>query len=96
VRDRYGLDDDLGELVAAYRRSYPGHVRPVDEETRTALAELRVRGWRIGIATNGEPSQLRKIELARPRAASAPPGSRAGANGRSTRSGRVPSRRPFG
>lgn len=64
MRDRYGLDDDLGELVAAYRRSYPGHVRPVDEETRTALAELRASGWRIGIATNGEPSQLRKIELA--------------------------------
>lgn len=64
VCDRYGLDDDVHELVAAYRRSYPENVLPVDAETRAALGELRAGGWRIGIATNGEPSQQRKIELA--------------------------------
>jgi FMN phosphatase YigB (HAD superfamily) len=64
VCERYGLDDDVGALVAGYRASYPENVRPVDAETGAALAELRAGGWRIGIATNGEPSQRRKIELA--------------------------------
>jgi putative hydrolase of the HAD superfamily len=64
VRRRYGVEDPVAELVAAYRRSYPEGYRPVDGETRAALAELRARGWRIGIATNGEPTQGRKIELA--------------------------------
>ena len=63
VRAHFGLDDPVAALVAAYDEAYPRAVGPAGAETFTALAELRERGWRIGIVTNGPPSQLVKIEV---------------------------------
>jgi putative hydrolase of the HAD superfamily len=61
---RYGVPDRIGDLVRSYRAQYPQCVRPPDTPTTAALAELRRRGWRIGIVSNGAPSQLAKIEVA--------------------------------
>lgn len=47
--------------MAAYRHDYPRCVQPPPEETRAALQELRERGWRIGIVSNGAPSQQAKL-----------------------------------
>jgi putative hydrolase of the HAD superfamily len=61
ARERYGLLDSVDDLVAAYREDYPRCMPPLPTETRNALGDLRAAGWRIGIATNGEPSQETKI-----------------------------------
>jgi putative hydrolase of the HAD superfamily len=64
VRKRFGLEEPVEDLVAAYRRDYPAHVQPPPPETLAALHELRERGWRLGIVTNGAPSQEAKIDVA--------------------------------
>jgi putative hydrolase of the HAD superfamily len=61
ARQRYRLRDSVDELVAAYRIEYPRCMPPLPEETRSALRTLRAAGWKIGIATNGAPSQESKI-----------------------------------
>jgi HAD superfamily hydrolase (TIGR01549 family) len=64
VRARYRLDDPVNELVAAYRKEYPRCFEPVGRETLAALGELRKRGWKIGIVSNGSPTQEAKIDAA--------------------------------
>jgi putative hydrolase of the HAD superfamily len=64
VRSRYRLADGVEDLVAAYRRDYPQHVPPLEEETLTALHDLRARGWKVGIVSNGPPTQEAKIVAA--------------------------------
>jgi FMN phosphatase YigB (HAD superfamily) len=61
ARERYALQDPVETLVKQYREDYPRCVPPLPGETRSALADLRVAGWRIGIASNGAPSQETKI-----------------------------------
>ena len=63
VRGHFGLDDAVAALATAYDEAYPRAVGPVSAETLAALAELRERGWSIGIVTNGPPSQEVKIEV---------------------------------
>ncbi len=61
VRDQFGLPDSTEELIADYRSSYPAFFLP-DPAVNQALSALRTSGWRIGVATNGPPSQLEKLD----------------------------------
>ncbi len=63
ARQRFGLTESVAELVATYRQEYPTFYRP-DDEINTALVRLRRAGWRIGVVTNGPPSQHEKVERA--------------------------------
>lgn len=60
VRDRFGVAASVDELVTSYRGHYPAQFRP-EPGVRAALAVLRAGGWKIGIVTNGPPSQEAKI-----------------------------------
>ncbi len=64
VRDRFSLDRSVSELVAAYRRDYPTYALPPSAEAIALLRRLREVGWRIGVVTNGHPTQSRKLEAA--------------------------------
>lgn len=57
VRERFGIADPVDELVRAYRAALPPLIPPPSSETADALGALRARGWRIGIVTNGSPTQ---------------------------------------
>lgn len=61
VRLRWGLDRAADELVEQYQAEYAGHVR-LGDEIAIALRVLRDAGCRLGIVTNGAPSQVDKIE----------------------------------
>jgi putative hydrolase of the HAD superfamily len=63
VRQRYGLEAPTEDLIAAYRVAYPGFFEP-DPAVNEALGRLRHGGWRIGVITNGPPSQRHKMERA--------------------------------
>lgn len=60
VRDRCGVTTGVDELVRRYRAEYPRYFEPAPD-VRAALTLLRAAGWKIGIVTNGPPSQNRKI-----------------------------------
>ncbi|WP_188196953.1 HAD family hydrolase [Nonomuraea sp. SYSU D8015] len=61
VRERYALAEPVGELLAAYCRRMPHHVRCYPG-VLDGLAELRALGWRVGVVTNGLPdNQLGKL-----------------------------------
>jgi putative hydrolase of the HAD superfamily len=61
VQARYRLEEQVEDLVAAYLTGVPRLVQPAGKETLAALTCLRVSEFRIGIATNGAPSQEEKI-----------------------------------
>jgi putative hydrolase of the HAD superfamily len=61
VRERFGLAVTAERLEADYHRVYPAYVRPPGPETFSALRDLRAAGWRIGLVTNGAPSQEAKL-----------------------------------
>ncbi len=50
-------------MLAAYSLDYPDRFRP-DPAVIGALARLREAGWRVAVATNGAPTQRRKIDNA--------------------------------
>jgi HAD superfamily hydrolase (TIGR01549 family) len=60
VRDRFGVTTSVDELVTRYRSEYPTHFEP-EADVRAALTTLRADGWKVGIVTNGPPSQNAKI-----------------------------------
>ena len=57
------LPDDVDELIAAYRLTYFEHYTP-DPAVSAALGALKEAGWKVGVATNGPPSQREKLERA--------------------------------
>lgn len=57
VRDRFGLDATTSTLQRDYYERYPAFTVPPSAATVEALAELRERGWRLGLVTNGPPMQ---------------------------------------
>ncbi len=63
ARRRLGLRDDVAGLVADYRARYPDYFAP-DQIVHAALGMLREEGWRVGVVTNGPPTQRHKIERA--------------------------------
>ena len=62
VRDRFGLDVPVDELVEAYHVDYPAGFSFPDS-SRTALRRLRSAGWKIAVVTNGPAFQERKLEV---------------------------------
>ena len=63
VRGRYGLAQTTDDLIEAYRASYPDFFEP-NPSVNQALRRLRSLDWRIGVVTNGPPSQRTKLERA--------------------------------
>ncbi len=63
VRRRFGLAARVDQLMAEYRVSYPDCFRP-EPAVQAALVRLRGAGWRIGLVTNGPPTQREKLERA--------------------------------
>ena len=63
MRARYGLAETTERLIATYRSTYLEHLEP-DPSVGSALRLLRSRGWRIGVVTNGPPTQRDKLERA--------------------------------
>lgn len=57
------LPEGVDELIAAYRRTYFDHYTP-DPAVSAALGALKKAGWKVGVATNGPPSQRKKLERA--------------------------------
>jgi putative hydrolase of the HAD superfamily len=62
AKDKFGLSQPVGELVASYRSDYLNFCRP-DETVLVVLTSLREGGWHIGIVTNGPmPQQADKAD----------------------------------
>ncbi|WP_127936722.1 HAD family hydrolase [Nonomuraea polychroma] len=62
VRARYSLAESVEELLAACRRRMPDLVECYPG-VLAGLAQLRARGWRVGIVTNGAlGNQLGKLQ----------------------------------
>jgi putative hydrolase of the HAD superfamily len=64
VRARFELDTSVRDLVGDYRETYPRLMEPPRPEAVQRLEELRERGWKIAIVTNGSASQELKLEAA--------------------------------
>ena len=67
LRERFGLEESVEDLVVAYWVEYLSFYRP-DPEVISAVTRLRGAGWRVGIVTNGSSTQREKVT---------PPGSQA-------------------
>jgi HAD superfamily hydrolase (TIGR01549 family) len=63
ARRRLELGDDVERLISDYRSRYPEYFAP-DGAVQDALGLLRDDGWRIGVVTNGPPTQRHKIDRA--------------------------------
>lgn len=63
LREALGVATNVGELVDQYWTVYPSYFR-VEDSTFDALRRLRHSGWKLGIVTNGPPTQWKKIEAA--------------------------------
>jgi HAD superfamily hydrolase (TIGR01549 family) len=63
AQTHFGLDEPVDRLLAAYSFDYPDRFRP-NPAVIGALARLREAGWRVAVATNGAPTQRRKIDNA--------------------------------
>jgi HAD superfamily hydrolase (TIGR01549 family) len=63
VRESYGLAESTEALIAEYRATHLDFFEP-DPTVRTVLGDLGAAGWRLGVVTNGPPSQRGKLERA--------------------------------
>lgn len=63
ARHHFGLVQSTEDLIVDYRRTYPTEFRPA-APVIDALHSLRHAGWRIGVVTNGPPSQREKLRRA--------------------------------
>ena len=63
VRVELGVRDTLEELLAGYEMHFPAAFDPLAPETAAALDDARARGWTVGVVTNGDHIQERKIVL---------------------------------
>ncbi len=61
VRRAFGITTSIEELVSHYYLEYP-ECFAIATDTIDALRNLRSQGWKIGVVTNGPPSQMRKLE----------------------------------
>ena len=62
VRDRFGLEVPVDDLVEAYHVDYPAEFSCPDT-SRAALRRLRSSGWKVAVVTNGPTFQQRKLEV---------------------------------
>ncbi|MGH9089804.1 MAG: HAD family hydrolase [Acidimicrobiales bacterium] len=63
ARRQFNLAESTEDLVLGYRRTYPAGFRPAPAVSH-ALGSLRHAGWRIGVVTNGPPTQREKLARA--------------------------------
>lgn len=61
LRTSLSIRASTDELLSAYRDHYP-RCYTVGDETIDAIRRLRVNGWKVGVVTNGPPSQMLKID----------------------------------
>jgi putative hydrolase of the HAD superfamily len=61
ARQKLGLAESVGELIADYRAEYPTFFEP-DDTVLYALQRLREHGFFIAVVTNGPSSQREKVE----------------------------------
>jgi len=62
LRESLSIKASIGELLDSYHDEYP-RCYTVSGETLGAVRRLRVSGWKVGVVTNGPPSQMLKIEI---------------------------------
>lgn len=60
VRAQFEISEDVEDLIARYDMDYPA-CYTADVDTLRGLRQLRGRGWRVGVVTNGGPRQLAKL-----------------------------------
>ena len=58
--DRFAIDTTVDEMRAAFHDRYLAGYQ-LEPEVAAGLRRLRSAGWRIGVVTNGPPSQAQKI-----------------------------------
>ena len=63
VKERFGIATSLDQLLDNYHQAYANYY-PTPHETIRALRELRTKGWKLGVVTNGPASQLTKLDAA--------------------------------
>jgi FMN phosphatase YigB (HAD superfamily) len=63
ARQRFSLSESVEALIADYRREYPRFFEP-DPAVIRSLERLRASCFRVGVVTNGPPSQREKLERA--------------------------------
>jgi putative hydrolase of the HAD superfamily len=61
IRRAFGIATAIEELISRYYLEYP-ECFTVGGDTVDALRNLRSQGWKVGVVTNGPPSQMRKLE----------------------------------
>lgn len=62
VRETFGITKDVKDLIADYNVKYPAYYS-INEGTVRAVRRLRSNGWKVGVVTNGSPSQWKKFEV---------------------------------
>src|ERR1035437_1553593 len=61
LREELGISTGIDDLLVQYYVEYPA-CDSVNVETIDAVRSLRVNGWKVGVVTNGPPSQWAKFE----------------------------------
>ena len=62
TKELFGIASEVEVLLARYYVEYPACYTVSDDVVR-ALRRLHSRGYKLGVVTNGPPSQLRKLEV---------------------------------
>jgi len=62
LRASLPIETSVDDLLDSYHDEYP-QCYTVSEETLDAIRRLRASGWKVGVVTNGPPSQMLKIEI---------------------------------
>jgi FMN phosphatase YigB (HAD superfamily) len=62
VRRAFPITTPVDDLVSRYFVDYPRHFSVADE-TIDALRRLRAGDWKIGVVTNGQPTQRLKLDV---------------------------------
>jgi HAD superfamily hydrolase (TIGR01549 family) len=63
ARLHFGISEGTGELVARYRQEY-ARCYVTETDSIAAVSALRRAGLKVGVVTNGEPSQEAKLRAA--------------------------------
>ncbi len=61
LRGEFGITTEVDQLLADYYREYPSKFS-VQPETIEGIRLLRASGFKVGVVTNGPPSQWSKLE----------------------------------
>jgi HAD superfamily hydrolase (TIGR01549 family) len=64
IRVKLGIATNSADLLDSYRVDYPA-CYSVDDETVRAIRNLRANDWKVGVVTNGPPTQWAKLEAAK-------------------------------